>query len=89
MSDTVGPHTEQLLEERVDDEIVVYNRATDSYYTLNTTARAVWDLATGDHTLDEIVSMLADEFATEPETIRQDVSNIVTEFTDAGLLRDG
>ena len=86
MTNTVGPHAEKLLEERVDDEVVVYNRETDSYYTLNATATAVWDLSTGDHTLDEIVALLADEFATEVDTIRQDVADIVTEFTEAGLL---
>jgi len=84
---TIGPHADRLLEERVDDEVVVYNRDTDSYYTLNATATAVWDLSTGEHTLDGIVAILAEDFATAPDEIRQDVKNIVDEFNESGLLQ--
>lgn len=87
MSDVIGPHADLLLEERVDDEVVVYNRATDAYYTLNTTAAAVWDLATGEHTLDGLVAVLAEHFAIGPEEIRSDVAAIIREFADAGLLQ--
>ena len=83
---TIGPHADRLLEERVDDEIIVYNRATDAYYTLNATATAVWELATGDYTLDGLVALLAEQFAMEPAEITEDVRNIVGEFTEAGLL---
>lgn len=87
MRDVIGPHADLLLEERVDDELVVYNRATDSYYTLNATATAVWDLATGDHTLDGLVDLLSARFAIEPEAIKQDVAGIVDDFAAAGLLQ--
>jgi hypothetical protein len=87
MSDVIGPHADLLLEERVDDELVVYNRATDAYFTLNATATAVWDLATGDHTLDGMVDLLSAQFAVEPEAIKQDVAGIVGDFAAAGLLQ--
>lgn len=90
MSDAViGPHADLLLEERVDDEVVVYNRTTDSYYTLNATATAVWDLATGEHTFESMVTMLAEQFAVDAADIRDDVAGIVGEFTEAGLLLSG
>ena len=87
-SQAVGPHADLLLEERVDDEIVVYNRDTDAYYTLNTTATAVWELATGDHTLEELVTMLAERFAIDADAIRADVTTIVSDFATAGLLSE-
>lgn len=87
MDDVIGPHADLLLEERVDDEVVVYNRATDAYYTLNATATAVWDLATGEHTLDGVVRVLAEHFAIEPAEIRSDVAAIIEEFSTAGLLQ--
>ena len=82
----VGPHADQLLEERVDDEVVVYNRATDAYYTLNPTATAVWDLSIGSHSFEEVLTLLAEQFATDTDTIRGDVTSIVDEFAEAGLL---
>lgn len=86
MNDVIGPHADLLLEERVDDELVVYNRATDAYYTLNATATAVWDLATGEHTLQGMVDLLSAHFAVAADEIREDVANIIGDFADAGLL---
>ena len=83
---TIGPHADRLLEERVDDEVVVYNRNTDAYYTLNATATAVWDLSDGSHTLSSLVAALAEQFSIEAGEIEDDVKAIVAEFTEAGLL---
>ena len=87
MHDVIGPHADLLLEERVDDEVVVYNRATDAYYTMNATATAVWDLATGEHSLDGLVGVLAEHFSIGPDEIRSDVADIIREFSAAGLLQ--
>lgn len=83
---TLGRHADQLLEERVDDEVIVYNRATDAYYTLNPTATAVWDLVDGNRSFEALVTALSEQFAIEPAEIRDDVASIVAEFTEAGLL---
>ncbi len=47
----------------------------------------MWDLATGEHTLDGLVAVLAEHFAIGPEEIRSDIAAIIREFADAGLLQ--
>ena len=46
--------------ERLQGELTVYIPRTENYHVLNATAAAVWDLATGDHTMAEMLGLLAD-----------------------------
>lgn len=88
MSKKIGPHRDGILEERVDDELLVYNPVTDTYFNLNRTATTVWDLATGQQTVDEIATTVAKQFGIAPEDVIDDVAAIATQFAEAGLLDD-
>ena len=83
---TIGPHAPDLITERLQGELTVYNPRTESYHVLNTTAAAVWDLATGEHTLEGLLDLLAEAFETTPDAIAHDVQTIIDSFGDAGLL---
>jgi Coenzyme PQQ synthesis protein D (PqqD) len=85
----IGPHARGVLQERVEDEILVYNPITDSYFNLNPTATSVWDLATGDMTMDEIAEKLAGQYGKSVETVYDDVAKIIDRFVASGLLDSG
>ncbi|HEX9856648.1 MAG TPA: PqqD family protein [Acidimicrobiia bacterium] len=88
MSKQIGPHARGVLQERVDDEILLYNPATDTYFNLNPTATAVWDLANGDMTVEEIAAEIATEYGQLLDAVVDDVAKIAERFVAAGLLVD-
>jgi hypothetical protein len=85
-SGTVGPprSTVQALER--DGDISLYDSATSQALVLNTTASDVWRLLDGEHTVDEIVKLLATAYSVDSASIRPDVVRIIGELTTAGLL---
>jgi Coenzyme PQQ synthesis protein D (PqqD) len=49
---------EQLLTQRVGDELVIYDERTHEAHRLNRTAAAVWEQADGVRTVPELASSL-------------------------------
>ena len=50
-AEVVGPRVASVMEQAVDDELILFNPGTETYFTLNRSAREVWELADGSHTL--------------------------------------
>lgn len=82
----VGPPTSKILETEVDGEISLYNPTNEQVTILNGTASDVWLLCDGEHTRDEIVSLLASSYEVDEDQIRDEVVDAIEEFQDAGLL---
>lgn len=55
-------------------------------YLLNETALALWELCDGETTLQEMVSALSELFSADPQRIRQDVIDVLSELEQAQLL---
>jgi hypothetical protein len=82
----IGPHSPEILEEEVSDELLLYDSEQQTFVTLNTTAADVWRLATGEYTLDGIVERIAGSYGVAPIDIRADIASAVRDLTEAGLL---
>lgn len=82
----VGPHSEGVLEQLVDDEMIVFSPDAETYFTLNRSAREVWELADGTKSIGEITIELARRYEVEPDSLLQDVTNIVASFADGSLI---
>ena len=52
----------------------------DELFTLNETGRAIWDRLDGTHSLEAVVSELADEFDADRDEIERDVLGLVGEL---------
>lgn len=76
-----------VIETELDGDISIYDPARESVTVLNSTASDIWRLADGEHTVDQIVDLLAAAYQVEPEAIRQQVQDAVQELVDGGLLR--
>lgn len=75
----------------LDDELIVYDPETSQSFALNSTARVVWMLCDGTHTLGDIVDEVtarivgsAIDVGTTAD-VRADVAGIVSSFVAAGL----
>ncbi len=84
--------TENVKEFVVVDEKLLYRPGEDLGVTLNHSARAVWDLCDGRHTIDEIVRELGERFGcTEIPMLSEmhvDVKSLITQLHDLGLVHD-
>ena len=54
--------------------------------TINATAKFVWDNIEKAESLDYLVQMVLDEFNTDEETARRDVTNFVNELLNKGFV---
>jgi hypothetical protein len=72
----------------IDGCVSVYSPATERVLTLNETASAIWRLTVEDHTVDEIVDILASTYTASAEQIRSEVERTLATFESEGLYAD-
>ena len=84
----VGPPASQVLETEVDGDISIYNPTTEQVTILNETASDVWLLCDGDHTADQIVSLLAASYEIPEADIREQVEETIARLHESGLLSE-
>jgi hypothetical protein len=60
--------------------------AEDELYTLNPTAKAVWNMLDGQRTLGQVAVALIEEFDAEQAEIEADVLGFASEMTRRGIL---
>jgi hypothetical protein len=82
----IGPPPDQILETEIDGEISLYNPHSEAVLVLNPTASDVWRLSDGEHTLEEMVRLLAAAYQVRPEDIRRDVEQAVRNIIEEGFL---
>lgn len=82
----IGPPPAQILETEVDGEISLYDPQTEAVLVLNNTASDVWRLSDGEHTLEDIVRLLAVAYRVRPEEIHKDVERTVRNIIEEGFL---
>ena len=85
----VGPPASGVSSVEIEGRVSVFNPATDRVLALNESASAIWQLCTGEHTLDAIATLLAERYGVDLEAIRADVVTTVDGFHVEGLLDDG
>ena len=85
-TELVGPHCEGILEQVVDDELILYNPNTESYFTLNRSAREVWELADGTMHAHEIALTLAERYGIASAALENDIAEIIDSFHGADLI---
>jgi hypothetical protein len=85
----VGPAVPGVTCLEIDGRIVALPPAGPEVIFFNDTASAVWRLADGTRTLDELLAELANMYGTDDETIADDVHRILADFVQAGLMPPG
>jgi hypothetical protein len=65
---------------------VLVNLETNEIFELNETGARIWDLVAAHQSCDTIAPVLADEFAIDIETAREQTEHLLLELLDRGLL---
>ena len=68
-------------------DAMLYDPERDQIVRINVTARRIWELCTGEHSLQAIEGALQEEYRLGPKIdLHQDVVATVGQFAAAGLL---
>jgi len=68
------------------DEMVIYSTKNEIAFSLNQSAKAVWDLCDGRHTITEICRELGKIFDRSGAELRPDVESTITQLHKLGLV---
>ncbi len=68
------------------DEIVLYYPEREVAFSLNSSAKAIWELCDGKHTVIEITQKLSKSFACSAADLLSDVTTAITKLQKLSLL---
>jgi PqqD family protein of HPr-rel-A system len=77
---------EIVVERVIGDETPLFNSVSGRFYLLNDTAGTIWRSLDQPRTVAEVVSLIAEEFAVEPEQCFGAVSAFLDDLEKAGLI---
>ncbi len=79
---------EQVVFEVVDGEAVLLDLDSGTYFKLNGVGARTWQLLeAGPRSLSELAEVLVQEFEVTPEVLVGDLEVLLSELSDAGLVR--
>src|SRR5262245_24505182 len=70
----------------LDDEMIMLNVETGSYYALDPVGRRIWDLLERPTTFADLCTTLKAEYDVDDETCEREVSSVVREMVDEQLV---
>ena len=77
---------ENVLAQELNSEIVLLDMDSESYYSLNPVGSRMWQLLTESGNLEGVIQQLLQVFLIDETTLRQDVTALVEELVEEGLL---
>ena len=77
---------DQVSHERLQDEVIVINVVTGSYFSGSGTAADLWTLISAGASLDETISTLAAEYRADASGIRGDVEACIETLIERRVL---
>lgn len=78
---------DDLIEEELDGQVVLYEPVTQRMHRLNETALHVWRSCDGRTTTRQIAGRLAERFEVDIETALDDVEQVMVLLAEEGLVR--
>lgn len=72
---------------KLDDDILAIDSQAGYCYSLNETAGRIWDLIVTPLSVRELCSRLTKEFSVDDSTCRQEVTALLQQLFDSGLIQ--
>jgi hypothetical protein len=78
-------HEDALVRE-VENEAVLLNLSTDSYYTLNAVGRRMLQALTNSASIGEAYAALEAEYEVDPAVLKTDLQELIEQLLEQGLV---
>lgn len=85
-NDGVYVATDDILATEVDDERVVLDRETETYYGLNAVGAFLWERLEEPRTVEELEAATATEFDVTKAECRDDIHEFLIDLQEADLI---
>ena len=79
--------SETVLAQQVDDEIVLLDLHSESYFGLNNVGSRIWQLLQDGADREQIAEALSAEFEVEDQRLMRDVDALINQLLGAGLIK--
>ena len=70
----------------LEDEVLLYSSRSERVFSLNSSAKAIWELCDGGHTIIEIGQELGHRFDCSGDELLDDIIDALRKFREHGLL---
>lgn len=77
---------EQVLVRQLDDEIVILDLASESYFGLDEVGTAMWNELTSAGSIEQAYEALLALYDVEPDTLRGDMTALLQQLVEKKLL---
>jgi hypothetical protein len=74
------------LTAKIDDEVVMLDTRQSSYFGLDATGSAIWELLDEPRAVEELCAQLVERYEVDADTCLRDVLPFLDELVGAGLL---
>jgi hypothetical protein len=74
-----------VLNQRADDEIILFNLEHGNYYSLTEVGIRIWDLCDGSRQVSEIAAVISNEYDVPIDEARTDVLELLAELAEEKL----
>lgn len=80
---TVSP---QILVSRIDDELIILDLASNTYFGLNAVGTQIWNSLSEGKTIAETCKEISDKYDVSPDDIERDVVSLTSELLSKNLV---
>lgn len=89
MTKVLAKNIDRFVETEIDEETVVMDLDSGSFFSLRESARAIWLLIDGTRSRDAILAALAAEYEAPEAELAIDLDGFIATLRDAGLITGG
>ena len=83
---TINKRADQFSQSTIEDEIVVMNLETGTFFSFSGTARSIWELLDCHSEQKSLLTQLAREYNQDETTIAAELDEFVAALEQAGLV---
>jgi hypothetical protein len=78
--------SKDVLAQELEGETVILDLASESYFGLNEVGTRIWALVEEGQSREAVVDTLVDEYDVERDVLEKDVSELLDQLNEAGLI---
>ncbi len=77
---------EEYRLEEIDGELLLYSPASTRSIYLNTSASVIWQLCSGEHSVEQIITLIQESYPEARDSVATDVLKTIDEFVESDAI---